>query len=269
MGLFSPNIRAFCSVIFENNICNFYFRHMSNKKVLKEDHKKILDNSCIEISDELALFLEDKEAQEPIFSIMLPGLSQGIVSSQDELEQKELNPQDFDLEFLDKDVFIYTNKLQKEELSQKFGVNFSYEISIFKILYFLLKNQEFENNSMFVLKTDENIAIIVADKNGLYYSNIVSITDEFLNLSLKEDANLDITIDDIDEVFFIILKNEIEKFYASENANFINNIFIYNNGSLNNEAGYVIYTRLLIRTSLVPVFLPDYINKISIKLSSK
>mgnify|MGYP001662930123 FL=1 len=70
---------------------------------------------------------------------------------------------------------------------------------------------------------------------------------------------------DSDREFLQILKDEIDKFYKTNDSDFIENIAIYSDDELNHELGYVIFTQIFIKTEIHFVNICEYTNKISIK----
>lgn len=263
MGIFSPSIKTICNVIFENNTSKFFIKVFSGKNVKKEQEENLVTDNQEEIVEALKNFVNSNREKKVYYNVMLRNLSQGIANSKAELIKKEILEDEFFIQKLDKNCFLYSKKEEISALEEKFGVKFNTFMPTLKILYNLLKSQEIDSNSLFILKTDEEMSFIIANKKEILYSSVVSITDEILAISLRD--NLSIEIDDIDEVFFVILKNEILKYYASDDSNFIDNIYIFNNGSLNNEISYIIYTRLLIMTNLIPLKIFDVMSDIALK----
>ena len=249
MGLFSP-VKSFLSVVLKDNICKFYYRKLSGKKVVDEKVEKVdLKTSEEEVSVSLAKF-SDLGEKKLTTSILIDSKEQKAILG--EIEIKE----NFAYQEIDKGFTIELPQEIIEKTDEKFGIKFDSHTSLFKVLYFLMKNQQFAETAMFALKFDDKIAFIVGNQEKVSYANIVSLKDQF-----------EVDLGDEDEMFFEILKGEIDKFYTEHESDFINSIFIYNDGSLGNEIGYVIFSRIFVKTSLTFVDFADFINKISIKES--
>ena len=57
----------------------------------------------------------------------------------------------------------------------------------------------------------------------------------------------------------------VDKFYKTNDSDFIENIAIYSDDELNHELGYVVFTQIFIKTEIHFVNICEYTNKISIK----
>ena len=80
---------------------------------------------------------------------------------------------------------------------------------------------------------------------------------------VRIDEEMQAAMNDADELFYELLNFQIETFYKTENSEFLTNVFIYSDGTLSNEIGYVIFTRIYIKTNLKNLNFADYINKIA------
>ena len=251
MALFAP-VKSFLSVVVRDNIGKFYYRKFKSKKVIDEKVDKIdLSQSEEEPAVCLAKFTDLSEKRLTT-SILIDDKSQRAILGEVVIREK------FAYQDVDKDFTVELAQEVIEKIDEKFGVKFDAHISLFKVLYFLMKNQHFGETAMYALKFSDKIAFIVGNQEKVSYANIVSLKDQF-----------EVDLGDEDEMFFEILKGEIDKFYTEHESDFINSIFIYNDGSLGNEIGYVIFSRIFVKTSLTFVDFADFINKISIKESVK
>lgn len=249
MGLFSP-VKSFLSVVLKDNICKFYYRKLSGKKVVDEKVEKIdLKTSEEEASVILAKFANLGEKRLTT-SFLIDSKEQKAILGEVEIREN------FAYQEVDKGFTVELPQEIIEKMDEKFGIKFDSHTSLFKVLYFLMKNQHFGETAMFALKFSDKIAFIVGNQENVAYANIVSMKDYF-----------EVDLGDEDEMFYEILKGEIDKFYTEHESDFINSIFIYNDGSLGNEIGYVIFSRIFVKTSLTFVDFVDFINKISIKES--
>ncbi|MBQ7271035.1 MAG: hypothetical protein IJR18_05055 [Campylobacter sp.] len=249
MGLFSP-VKSFLSVVLKDNICKFYYRKLSGKKVVDEKVEKIdLKTSEEETSAILAKFANLGEKRLTT-SFLIDSKEQKAILGEVEIKEN------FVYQEIDKGFTVELPQEIIEKTDEKFGIKFDSHTSLFKVLYFLMKNQHFGETAMFMLKFSDKIAFIVGNQEKVAYANIVSMKDHF-----------EVDLGDEDEMFYEVLKGEIDKFYTEHESDFINSIFIYNDGSLGNEIGYVIFSRIFVKTSLTFVDFVDFINKISIKES--
>ena len=251
MALFAPT-KSFLSVVLKGNIGNFYYRKFKSKKIIDEKTDKIdLSQSEDEPAVCLSKFTDLKEKRLKT-GIFIDDISQRVILGEVVLREN------FVYQEVDKGFTVELPKEIIEQVDEKFGIKFDAHISLFKVLYFLMKNQHCAETAMYALKFDDKIAFIVGNQERVNFADIISLKDLF-----------EIDLGDDDEMFFEILKVEIDKFYTEHATDFINNIFIYNDGSLGNELGYVIFSRIFVKTNLVPTDFVDFINKILIKESSK
>ena len=80
------------------------------------------------------------------------------------------------------------------------------------------------------------------------------------NLQIKNDAG---DCDD-DELLYAVIREIIDEYYADDEADFIDSIYIYGD-DVSSQSGYLIFTKLFINTKIVPINLIDFLNKIAIK----
>lgn len=262
MGFFFNKLfKTFYSVVLDNRSCKFYFREVaSNKNILSENSQTIIYENNDKIANSFAKFMENT-SKEPITSTIICSTNQGAIFPTQNLIEEDDN---FIYEIINEKFKVYYSKQESIEINTKFNTNFDQFMSAFKVLYFLFKNQNFSGKALFVLKFEETAAFMVADESGVCYTRIVDIADALTLIAQNPDSD-EVEMDDMGEIFYAILQSEIKRFYESANSDFIEQIFIYDNDTLGAEIGYLIYTRLHIKTELIPVDLAEYINKISIK----
>lgn len=250
--IFFGSSKSFLSVVLSQNLCEFYYLKInSNKQIVSEKFDKFSLNSDENFKEILSNFTDLKEKNLNTAILVNDDNETPIIGENSEKMEH------FFYQEIDKN---FTSKFKRESYAQienDLGLNFHAHTGIFKTLYFLYKNQKTMLTSMFVLKFDNKVAVLFADRYNVFYANLVKCSDNRFALENGE----------ADEAFYDLLKDEIANFYKSQNSDFIDNIYIYNDGSLSNEIGYVIFTRIFVKTSIVPVELAKYIAKIALKES--
>ncbi|MBP5778593.1 MAG: hypothetical protein J6W17_01330 [Campylobacter sp.] len=248
MAIFS-SAKSFLSVVLRDNSCKFHYRKLNGKKITDEKTDEFIFTEDSELAATLTKFIDLNE-KRLTSTVLIDDKTQNVVFEM-------VNEDGIICQEVDKDFFVCFSQNLVDRANELFGIKFDSCISLFRVLYILITNQHFAETAMYALKFSDKIAFLVADKDKVSYANIVSTKDSFIDDS------------DPDEMFFEILKDEIDKFYADHKSDFINNIFIYSDGSLGNEIGYVIFSRIFVKTNLIYVDFADFINKIAIKESIK
>lgn len=246
MGLFKA--KSFLSVVKSASECEFFFRKLGFSKRVIDERSSVLEAGA-DYASALAEFAELSDKN--LNACVLIDDERQIAHLNDDYEPKDSSI----YQKVDENFIVEFPRDSVDALSKEFGVEFKSQASLFKILYFLLKNQrDFENMAMFVLKFNNRAAFIVANQERVLYADIMRIDEE-----------MQAAMEDSDELFYELLNFQIETFYKSENSEFLTNVFIYSDGTLSNEIGYVIFTRIYIKTNLINLDFADYINKIGIK----
>ena len=248
MALFSS---SFLAVVGRQNECELNYKKTNlTGKISNEKDMRIYKDTQDDLAEKIAKFtnLNDKNL---LISTLL---ADDAVFLNSEFERKNnLTYQDIAQNFT---VGCQTQDII--ELEKKLNLHFNSVFTLLKVLYHLSKEHGIAGVCAHIMKFDNHIAILICDENNVYYANSTNMENIF-------DSNLS----DNDEIFYEILRNEINIFYNSENSDFINNIFIYNDDSLSQSISYIIYTRILVKTTLLSVNLADFINKLAIKERKK
>ena len=246
MALFKA--KSFLSVAKSAGACEFFYRKLGfGKRILDEK------SDCFPIAQEndLATSLAgfaDLGEKNLISYVLIDDERQRVHFSEDYAPKDSCIYQKVDDSFI-----VEFPRSSAQAADEAFGMSFGSHTSLFKILYFLLKNQsDFENMAMFALKFNNRACFVVANQERVLYADIMRIDEE-----------MQAAMSDTDELFYELLNFQIETFYKSENSEFLTNVFIYSDGTLSNEIGYVIFTRIYIKTNLKNLNFADYINKIA------
>ncbi|CZE47104.1 hypothetical protein [Campylobacter geochelonis] len=260
MSLFKKSPSMFYSIFLNNEVCKIYFRELSfQKTVVREAEEKISLKNTTDLSEKISLFLRQTDNKKGFVSVLLTSSNQGLLDDDVNLDD------DIVIQEIDDDVIAYCAKTDIEKTQEVVGVNVNEFMNAFKMLYFLYKNQDFKGTSMFVLKFDDNAAVIVANKDKIFFSKMLDFSAQLDEL--VKAKSVDFAVDDTDEILCQIFKQNIIKIYQDSDE-FIENIYIYDEDSLSAEVGYYIFTRIFIKTSVVPINMIDLINKINIKENS-
>ena len=246
MALFKA--KSFLSVAKSAGACEFFYRKLGFGRRIVDERSDLFPISPEnDLASSLAGFadLSDKNL---ISCVLIDDERQRVHFSEDYAPKDSCIYQKVD------DSFIVEFPCSSAQAADEtFGIEFSSHASLFKILYFLLKNQsDFENMAMFALKFNNRACFVVANQERVLYADMVRIDEE-----------MQAAMNDADELFYELLNFQIETFYKTENSEFLTNVFIYSDGTLSNEIGYVIFTRIYIKTNLKNLNFADYINKIA------
>ena len=101
------------------------------------------------------------------------------------------------------------------------------------------------------MKFNTEIAVILADEKNVKLAKILQIKND------TGDC-------DEDELLYSVIREIIDEYYADDEADFIDSIYIYGDDVIS-QSGYLIFTKLFINTKIVPINLIDFLNKIAIK----
>ena len=246
MALFKA--KSFLSVAKSAGACEFFYRKLGfGRRVVDERSDRFPISPENDLATSLAGFADLGE-KNLISCILIDDERQRVHFSEDYTPKDSCIYQKVD------DSFIVEFPCSSAQAADEaFSTSFGSHTSLFKILYFLLKNQsDFENMAMFALKFNNRACFVVANQERVLYADMVRIDEE-----------MQAAMNDADELFYELLNFQIETFYKSENSEFLTNVFIYSDGTLSNEIGYVIFTRIYIKTNLKNLNFADYINKIA------
>ncbi|WP_297882724.1 hypothetical protein [uncultured Campylobacter sp.] len=246
MALFKA--KSFLGVAKSADACEFFYRKLGfGKRILDEKSDRFPIAQENDLATSLAGFadLSDKNL---ISCVLIDDENQRVHFNEDYMIKENSIYQKVDDSFI-----VEFPRASAQAVDETFGIEFSSHTSLFKILYFLLKNQnDFENMAMFALKFNNRACFVVANQERVLYADMVRIDEE-----------MQAAMNDADELFYELLNFQIETFYKTENSEFLTNVFIYSDGTLSNEIGYVIFTRIYIKTNLKNLNFADYINKIA------
>ena len=246
MALFKA--KSFLGVAKSADACEFFYRKLGfGKRILdeKSDRFPIAQENDLATSLAGFAYLSDKNL---ISCVLIDDENQRVHFNEDYMIKENSIYQKVDDSFI-----VEFPRASAQAADETFGIEFSSHASLFKILYFLLKNQsDFENMAMFALKFNNRACFVVANQERVLYADIMRIDEE-----------MQAAMNDADELFYELLNFQIETFYKTENSEFLTNVFIYSDGTLSNEIGYVIFTRIYIKTNLKNLNFADYINKIA------
>ena len=246
MALFKA--KSFLGVAKSADACEFFYRKLGfGKRILDEKSDRFPIAQENDLATSLAGFadLSDKNL---ISCVLIDDENQRVHFNEDYMIKENSIYQKVDDSFI-----VEFPRSSAQAADEAFGTSFGSHTSLFKILYFLLKNQsDFENMAMFALKFNNRACFVVANQERVLYADIMRIDEE-----------MQAAMNDADELFYELLNFQIETFYKTENSEFLTNVFIYSDGTLSNEIGYVIFTRIYIKTNLKNLNFADYINKIT------
>ena len=250
MSFLKKNIKKFYTILIDNNSCKIYFRNISpRRKVLEEETKNIYIKNK-NFPDEIKKFIKDEENSH--ICVLQTSKEQGL-ASQDCLDMSK-----YLLQSIDTDVISYANLKDINEIRNSFDFKVDEFISPFKVLYFLYKNSALTNTSLYVVKFNETMAIMVANKNRVIDTKMVDLSELYVKF-----YNDDLVLNS-EELFLEVLKRYVDEFYKNHDE-FIDKIYIYSSDDLGVEMGYYIFTKIFIRTEVSTLNLMDFINKINIK----
>ena len=245
MALFKA--KSFLSVAKSAGACEFFYRKLGFGRRIADERS---DSFPISPENDLATSLAgfaDLSDKNLISCVLIDDERQRVHFSEDYAPKDSCIYQKVDDSFI-----VEFPRSSAQAADEAFGTSFGSHTSLFKILYFLLKNQsDFENMAMFALKFNNRACFVVANQERVLYADMVRIDEE-----------MQAAMNDADELFYELLNFQIETFYKTENSEFLTNVFIYSDGTLSNEIGYVIFTRIYIKTNLKNLNFADYINKI-------
>lgn len=246
MALFKA--KSFLSVAKSAGACEFFYRKLGFGRRIVDERSDLFPISPEnDLASSLAGFADLGE-KNLISCILIDDERQRVHFSEDYAPKDSCIYQKVDDSFI-----VEFPRSSAQAADEAFGTSFGSHTSLFKILYFLLKNQsDFENMAMFALKFNNRACFVVANQERVLYADIVRIDEE-----------MQAAMNDADELFYELLNFQIETFYKTENSEFLTNVFIYSDGTLSNEIGYVIFTRIYIKTNLKNLNFADYINKIA------
>ena len=246
MALFKA--KSFLSVAKSAGACEFFYRKLGfGRRVVDERSDRFPISPENDLATSLAGFADLGE-KNLISCILIDDERQRVHFSEDYAPKDSCIYQKVDDSFI-----VEFPRSSAQAADEAFSTSFGSHTSLFKILYFLLKNQsDFENMAMFALKFNNRACFVVANQERVLYADMVRIDEE-----------MQAAMNDADELFYELLNFQIETFYKTENSEFLTNVFIYSDGTLSNEIGYVIFTRIYIKTNLKNLNFADYINKIA------
>ena len=246
MALFKA--KSFLSVAKSAGACEFFYRKLGfGRRIVDERSDRFPISPENDLATSLAGFADLGE-KNLISCVLIDDERQRVHFSEDYAPKDSCIYQKVDDSFI-----VEFPRSSAQAADEAFGTSFGSHTSLFKILYFLLKNQsDFENMAMFALKFNNRACFAVANQERVLYADMVRIDEE-----------MQAAMNDADELFYELLNFQIETFYKTENSEFLTNVFIYSDGTLSNEIGYVIFTRIYIKTNLKNLNFADYINKIA------
>nr|WP_314071689.1 hypothetical protein [uncultured Campylobacter sp.] len=246
MALFKA--KSFLSVAKSAGACEFFYRKLGfGRRIVDERSDSFPISPENDLATSLAGFADLGE-KNLISCVLIDDERQRVHFSEDYAPKDSCIYQKVDDSFI-----VEFPRSSAQAADEAFGTSFGSHTSLFKILYFLLKNQnDFENMAMFALKFNNRACFVVANQERVLYADMVRIDEE-----------MQAAMNDADELFYELLNFQIETFYKTENSEFLTNVFIYSDGTLSNEIGYVIFTRIYIKTNLKNLNFADYINKIA------
>ena len=250
MGIFSKAIRSFYSVILDGDECKFFFREIDAKRRVKNElleYEQDVQNEYLD--GKLATFMTKTENKSGHLSILDTNLDHNFITNLDEFDGYT---DEYEFENVASNFVIYYKKADANKIDECFKITFNAHITPLKTLYFLYKNQECAKSSnLFVLKFNTQIAVILADEKNVKLAK---------NLQIKNDND----VCDEDELLHSVIREIIDEYYADDEADFIDSIYIYGD-DVSSQSGYLIFTKLFINTKIVPINLIDFLNKIAIK----
>ena len=246
MALFKA--KSFLSVAKSAGACEFFYRKLGFGRRIVDERSDLFPISPEnDLASSLAGFADLGE-KNLISCVLIDDERQRVHFSEDYAPKDSCIYQKVDDSFI-----VEFPRSSAQAADEAFSTSFGSHTSLFKILYFLLKNQsDFENMAMFALKFNNRACFVVANQERVLYADMMRI-----------DEDMQAAMNDADELFYELLNFQIETFYKTENSEFLTNVFIYSDGTLSNEIGYVIFTRIYIKTNLKNLNFADYINKIA------
>ena len=248
MAIFSS---SFLSVVSRQNECELNYKKLNlTGKISDEKSMKIYKDNQDDLAEKIAKFTNLNDKHLYISTLC----NDDAIFLNTEFERKNtLIYQDITPNFV---VGCQTQTIS--DFEKKVNLTFNQPFTLLNVLYHLSKEQNIAGINAYFIKFDNHIATLICDESRVYYANSTDMESIFNSES-----------SDNDEIFYEILRNEITIFYGSETGDFINNIFIYNDDSLSQSISYIIYTRILVKTTLLSVNLANFINKLAIKEKKK
>lgn len=230
---------------------------LSNRYLKGKDEQIIKD---FEFEDGEAL----KREIQLIFSNLQPFfLTQTcILDKKQGFEKKDEDENYLSKKINDKEIFI--DKRAIFRLEDDYEVKFDIYTSIFEVLLYLTKKQDFESG-FYCIEINELFVYLILDNGEIKDYGIGEMGELFIEA--KENPNLElIDYKNENDIYYVILYDRINKFYSSyQDCNFIENIFIFDDLFISPEIGYLIFTKLLIKTDIIKIDFVQILSDIAIE----
>lgn len=244
-----------------SNLISFFV----NKNNLKISNRflKTKDEQIIKDFD-----FEDEQALKKELQLICSSLNNSYITQVCVLDKRQgFKAKDEETSYLikkveDSEVFIEKSAIY--DFEDSCGVSFDIYTSIFEVLLYLLNQQNFSGCAFHCIEINELFVYMILE-NGQIKDYGIDKMDAF-SIQAKQNANIEhIDYKSENDIYYVILYDRINKFYSSHpDCSFIENIFVYDDLFVPPEIGYLIYTKLLIKTDIVKIDFVQILSDIAI-----
>lgn len=242
-------------IFFKKNYFSLFFKNTSCEICIKHSNKK-LPNICKDIN-----FYDKEELKQSIKNEIhsVKKLKKILICDFYEQFFKEEKSDFFVDEFGGKKFLISNQKLQN--FIDEIDINFDEIHSSFTLLNELANTKQSEKPTLFILPFANSICYIIKQNNAILFAKMLEINNDFMDM-LAEPKFANLSFDKFEDIVFINLLYGIYKFFNYEISNLIEKIYIFNDEILNEGAVYLLYTKTLIQTELIPLKMSEKICEI-------
>lgn len=155
---------------------------------------------------------------------------------------------------------FYISKTKIENFEQKLNLKFDQIHSSFTLLNELSKTKQNEKTTLFVLPFANSICYMLKQDNVILFAKILEINNDFMCM-LNDPKFENLPFDKFEDIVFMNLLYGILQIFDN-NLKLTDQICIFNDEILNEGAVYLLYTKTLIQTELIPLKISERICEI-------
>lgn len=257
MALFGSKKNVFCTLLLNGGSCKIIVRQIASKnRVAKSAKTTINFASKDELNEKLGEIMSKFNTKKSYICALMSSAKQCL--------SEELSSQkDYIVEAVNDDYAVCVPKNDAEWIRSAINLNIDECMSALKLMYFLIKNQEFKGTCMFVLKFKDSVCVAFANDSSVLSASMYDYEKECIKIATK--ASNSASFSDSEEFFYELVKDKLSIFYSGQNSDFVSKIFLYDASGVDRNMSYYFFKNLLIQTELVPIDILDFANKINIK----
>ncbi|MCI6989570.1 MAG: hypothetical protein MR902_08485 [Campylobacter sp.] len=257
MALFGSKKNVFCTLLLRGSSCKVIVRQIASKnRVTKSVKTTINFASKDELNERLGEIMSKFNAKKRYICALMSSPNQHL--------SEELSTQkDYIVEAVSDEYAVCVPKSEAAWIRGVISLNIDECMSALKLMYFLIKNQEFKGTCMFVIKFKDSVCVAYANDSSVLSVSMYDYEKECIKIATK--ASNSASFSDSEEFFYELVKDKLSIFYSGQNSDFIDKIFIYDASGVDKNMSYYFFKNLLIQTELVPIDILDFANKINIK----